>query len=143
MASMTDLREGIAANLASIANVQVSAVAPANPTPPSIWVEPDPVEGVVYDRAMARGLDLWTFLVWAVVPAASVQGGQAKLDGYIASSGSSSVKAAVEADKTLGGAAMDARVTRCAGYQPYVREGLNGVFLACQWTVEVHADGRT
>jgi hypothetical protein len=140
---MTELREGIRGNLAAIPGCQVSAHVLANPTPPSLWVEPDPVEGVQYDRAMARGLDLWTFLVWALAGTVTDRGAQDRLDGFIASAGGSSVKAAVEADRTLGGVAMDCRVTRCVGYSAYERAGLNAAYLAAQWTVEVHADGRT
>jgi hypothetical protein len=41
----------------------------------------------------------------------SESAGQAKLDGYLASTGSTSVKAAIEADKTLSGAVQTLRVT--------------------------------
>ena len=56
MASLTDLREGLAATLASITGLQQSAYLLSNPTPPTAEVQPGPVD---YDLTMKRGLDKW------------------------------------------------------------------------------------
>jgi hypothetical protein len=72
---------------------------------------------------MGRGLDKWTFTVQAFVALASDIGAQVKLDAFLAPSGSQSVKAAIEADGTLGGIVADTSVVSCTGYRVYARDG--------------------
>jgi hypothetical protein len=62
--TLTQIREGIAANLAVLDGCQVSAYMLSNPTPPAVHVYPAEVD---YDLAMGRGLDQWTFTVQAFV----------------------------------------------------------------------------
>lgn len=137
MASLADIRSGIAANLAALDGVQVSAYLLANPTPPTCTVYPDEV---VYDRAGARGLDVWSMKVQAFVGVQSDLGAQQLLDEMLASSGTQSVKALVETDKTLGGVAHDTRVTGCSGYRIYPQDGRAAV-LGAEWSVDVYATG--
>jgi hypothetical protein len=137
MASLTDLREALASNLAAIDGLQESAYVLANPTPPAAEVVPAPIE---YDKAMGRGLDKWTFLVRVLVGLTSDIGAQKRLDKMLASAGPDSVKAALETDPTLGGAADDLIVTRCSGYRTFKREG-GTLLLGAEWTTEVYASG--
>ncbi len=137
MASLANIREGVAANLSTISGVQVSAYMLANPTPPSLQVFPAEVE---YDAAMARGLDRWTLTVQAHVGTQTDVGAQKKLDELLAPSGSSSVKAAAESDRTLGGVVSDCRVVSCSGYRVYVHPSGTAV-LGAEWTVEILASG--
>jgi len=127
----------LAANLATIPDVQVSAYLLSSPTPPAVYVVgPGQVE---YHRAMVNGLDNWTMLIQATAGLTTDQGAQIRLDGFIGATGASSVKAAVESDRTLGGKAQDTVVQSCAGYQLYQTE--RGVFLGAEWTVLVLASG--
>lgn len=139
MASLTDIREALAANLASITGLQQSAYLLSNPTPPAAEVQPSEID---YDAAFQRGMDEWTLIVRVFVGVSSDIGAQKRLDGMIASSGASSIKAAVESDRTLGGAVDDLRVTRCTGYRVFAREGGAGV-LGAEWEVQVIARGDT
>lgn len=137
MAELADLREALAANLAGVSGLTRSAYVLSNPTPPCAEIEPAPVE---YDLAMHRGLDRWRFTVRVYVAANLDKGAQKRLDGYLASSGADSIKAALESDRTLAGAADDLRVTGCTGYRAYERGG-QAAMLGAEWQVEVLALG--
>lgn len=137
MASLTDIRVALADNLSSIAGLQQSAYMLSNPTPPTAEVMPSSIR---YDRSMARGLDTHNLTVRVLVGQSSDRGAQKRLDGFLAGSGATSIKAAIESDTTLGGAASDLRVMECSGYRVYGREG-NASVLGAEWQVEVVAKG--
>lgn len=137
--TLAQLRAGLAVNLGAIPDVQVSAYMLAAPTPPAIHVLP---EEITYDAAMRRGLDTWQMTVQAFVGVVSDVGAQKRLDLMLAPTGANSVKAAVEADRTLGGKCDDLRVARATGYQVYSLAGQQGAVLGCEWTVEIIATGR-
>jgi hypothetical protein len=63
-----------------------------------------------FDSTFNRGFDSATCTVLLIVGRMSEQAAQAKLDGYLAGTGSTSVKAAIEADATLSGAVQTVRV---------------------------------
>ena len=65
-----------------------------------------------YDFTLNRGFDSATCSILVIVGRMSESAAQDRLDAYLASSGSSSVKAAIEADKTLSGAVQTLRVTQ-------------------------------
>ena len=134
MATITQIREGLAANLAALSGFQVSAYTLANPTPPTIWVIPGEV---LYDKAMHRGLDEITMLVQAFVASTADIGSQTRLDELLDPTGANSLKTAVESDKTLGGIVGSVQVTDATGYR--VAQGANGPILLCEWSVQVQA----
>ena len=109
------IRQGIATNLATITGLRTSAFVPDNPTPPIAIVVPERVD---YDTAMRRGLDTFTFKVLVIAQRASERGAQNTLDAFCDSTGATSVKAAIESDRSLGGAANDCRVTDLTDYGP-------------------------
>lgn len=141
--TVTQLREGLAANLAGLTGIQVQPYFLANPTPPAGHVFPGPIQ---YDLANARGLDKWTFTVQLFVALASDIGAQLRLDPFLAPSGSQSVKTLIEADQTLAGAftlnpgESPVSVTACSGYLQFPKE--NQILLGADWTVEVLASGK-
>ena len=65
-----------------------------------------------YDFTLNRGFDSATCSILFIVGRMSESTAQDRLDGYLASSGATSVKTAIEADKTLGGAVSTLRVTQ-------------------------------
>ena len=138
MASLAQIRQGLAANLAVLDGIQVSAYVLGNPTLPTVWVRPATAEGIEYHRAFANGLENWTFTVQAFFASGiSDIGAQQKLDELLASTGATSVKAALETDKTLGGLVKDLIVQTCTGYLEYGRpDGTTA--LGCDWTVVVY-----
>lgn len=136
---MLDIREGLRANIeAGVTDFQVSAYMLANPTPPTIHLFP---EEVMYDEAMRRGLDEIRITVQAFVGLVSDQGAQVRLDELLAPAGAGSLKAAVEADPTLGGTVDDLRVVGATGYKVYSVGGQVSTVLGCEWTVHVIAIG--
>ena len=104
--SISLIRQGIATNLATIAGLRTAAEIPDNPSPPIAVVS---LSSVDFDGAFNKGLTRYNFLVTVVVGRVAEREAQRRLDAYI-STGSSSVKYAVESDKTLGGSGNDCRV---------------------------------
>lgn len=145
MADYELLAEALAANLSSIVGLQESAYLLSNPTPPAAEVQ---VAETEYDLAMGRGLDKAMFTVRVFVAMSSDIGAQKKLRAMMASSGDTSVKAALESDRRLGGLAQDSRVTKCSGEKGFLREvagtagrgSAQGPLLGAEWTVEVLID---
>lgn len=139
---MSDIRAGLAAAIkAAITDAQCTGYVVANPAPPFFDIELSP-DGIEYDQAMARGLDHWLLVVRGVVTLGDGVAAQKNLDDWCASSGTSSVKAAIEADKTLGGKVETLKVTRLAGYAPVsVAQHPNNRYLGAEWTVEIYARG--
>jgi len=95
-------------------------------------VYPDTID---FDLNANRGADTFTFIVYVLVGRADDRTAQNRLDGYVV--GESSVKAAIEADRTLGGAANTCRVTTMRNYQQ-VSIG-ETVYLGVEFEVEVVA----
>ncbi len=109
MTSLSSLRSGLATRLATISGLRSSATIPDNPAPPVAVVVPN---RIAYDQSFGRGSDEYTFTIMLIVGRVADRASQTNLDAYCASSGSASVKAAIEADSTLGGVALDCRVTQ-------------------------------
>jgi hypothetical protein len=108
MTALTDLRTGLANRLTTITGLRSSAYIPDNPQPPVAVVMPG---RITYDQAFGRGSDEYSFTIMLIVGRVADRASQTTLDGYCESSGSRSVKAAIEGDRSLGGKALDCRVT--------------------------------
>jgi hypothetical protein len=135
MASISDLRTGIANNLATIPGLRTAATVPDNPNPPIAVVVP---QTVTFDDTFQRGMQTYQFTVLVIVGRVDERTAQNNLDTYVSSTGASSIKLAVEKDKTLGGKAFDVRVSEMRNYgQVSVGEV---VFLSAEFTVLCYAD---
>ncbi len=108
MTALTDLRTGLANRLTTITGLRSSAYIPDNPQPPVAIVMPG---RITYDTAFGRGSDEYQFTIMLIVGRVADRASQTTLDGYCESSGNRSVKAAIEGDRSLGGKALDCRVT--------------------------------
>lgn len=137
MADIGEIRQALSDALDTIPDLQTSPYLLASPTPPAAEIQPSMVS---FDKAMRRGLDRLRFVVRAYVSLNLSEAGQKRLDRMLAGDGAFSIKAAIEADRTLGGACSDAHVTECTGYRVYERIGAGSV-LGAEWTVEVLAPG--
>lgn len=113
MASIADIRDGIAENIATITGLRTTTTVPDNPQPPVAVIQPSSIN---YDRAFARGLDEYNFVVTVIVGRASERQAQRLLDLYCGGTGSSSVKTAIESNRTLSGLIQDLRVTTMRNY---------------------------
>jgi len=104
--SVSLIRQALATNIGKVAGLRTAAEMPDLPNPPIAVVSLSSVE---YDGAFAKGLTRYNFTVTVIVGRVAEREAQRRLDAYI-STGSSSVKYALESDKTLGGNAYDCRV---------------------------------
>lgn len=135
MSTSPDLvRQRIAINLSRITGVQCSPynLGTAFQAPTFQIAGHGPI---LYDR---RGTDRLVFVVQAIVGTVDDVAAQRLLSTFVQGSGSTSVKAAVESDRTLGSLVDDLRVTEYLGDSIVTLP--NGVeYLIGQWTVEVLA----
>ena len=90
---------------------------------------------ITFDEAQNRGLDMGEVDVIVIVSRMNERGAQDKLDGYLAGTGTGSLKAAIEADRTLAGALATLRVIRAA---PITIEVAGVTFFAYQYEVLLH-----
>ncbi len=105
---ISDVREGIKKNLSSIDGLRTYDQVPDVIVPPCVVVGQ---LDFTFDLNNARGLDQANLDVFVIVQRFSERTGQDKLDKYLAGSGDSSIKAAIESDRTLGGACDTLRIT--------------------------------
>jgi hypothetical protein len=113
MASITSLRTGLATNLATISGLRTTTETPDTISPPVAIIN---VANVNFDKTFARGLDEYNFVITCVVGRVGERTAQRLLDSYVSSTGASSVKLAIESDKTLGGNCDTLRVTDMRNY---------------------------
>jgi hypothetical protein len=134
MASISELRDGIAANLATITGLRTSATIPDNPNPPIAIVQ---LNRVQYHQDFKRGMTEYNFSVQVVVGKVDERSAQSNLDAYCSSTGNSSIILALESDRSLGGKAFDAIVTEVSNYGSVTISDIN--YLAAEFNVRVLA----
>jgi len=132
--SISLIRQGLATNLATIPGLRAVAEVPDLPNPPIAIVA---LNSVTYDRAYAKGMTSYLFTVTVIVGRVAEREAQRRLDTYI-STGSSSVKYAIESDKTLGGNAYDCRVVSMDSVGSLTVS--DTTYLAADFTVSVIAN---
>jgi hypothetical protein len=135
MALISELRTGLANNLATISGLRTTPTIPDNPSPPIAVILP---QGVEYDNTFGRGMNTYTFAVTVIVGRVSERSGQNALDAYVSSTGSSSIKLAIESDKTLNGKAFDLRVTDSRNYGELTVGEVT--YLSAEFTVLCYAN---
>jgi hypothetical protein len=105
--NVSSVRDGIKARLQTISGLRAYDVIPDKVTPPCAIVGQ---LDFTFDIDNARGLDQASLDVYVIVQRLDARSGQNKLDEYLGS-GSSSIKSAIEGDRTLGGTVNTLRVT--------------------------------
>jgi hypothetical protein len=135
MALISDLRAGIATNLATIAGLRTGSTIPENVNPPFAIVAPS---SMTYHMAMRNGMTTYSFVVTLVVGRADGRSAQNALDSFCSSTGSSSIRNAVESDRTLGGKAFDCVVTGMRNYGSLAIG--DNTYLAAEFDLTVQAD---
>lgn len=142
---LLEMRKAIAdAVSARLPDIQMSPYPLASPTPPAGEVIPARTE---YDKAMARGMDTWTFTLRIYFPETMDIASQQLVDRMIEPSGDVSIKEAVEAKDadgrpTLGGLVFDVCVNSFDGYRRFLAPSQQQApMLGAEWTITVEADG--
>lgn len=105
--NVSTVRDGLKTRLQTISGLRVYDIIPDKVTPPSAIVGQ---LDFTFDIDNARGLDQASCDIYVIVQRLDARSGQNKLDEYL-SSGSKSIKTAIEGDRTLGGAVNTLRVT--------------------------------
>ncbi len=135
MASLTSIRNGIGTNLSNISSLTVFNFVPDFVEPPTAVV--GVVELIEYDITIQRGADKYEIPIYVYVSRVDAQDSQETLDSYLASTGSSSVKAQIESDITLDGSANSCRVIEAKEVGVYTINNID--YLGVEFTVEVIA----
>jgi hypothetical protein len=108
-ATITAIMDGIETRLLTISGLRVSEVIPGQINPPHAIVGCPPIPK--YHATMGMGHMQLDFTVTVLVSSTIDRVGQRKLADYANPAGSQSIRAAIEGDRTLGGAVSDCIVT--------------------------------
>jgi hypothetical protein len=135
VASLTNIRNELKNNLANITSLSVYGYVPDMIEPPTAII--GVMEAIDYDQSMQRGADRYEIPVYLYVSRVDAQDSQETLDGYLASSGASSVKAQVESDSSLNSQAQSVRVVSASNYGVYTINNID--YLGVEFLVEVIA----
>jgi hypothetical protein len=103
----SQVRDALKTRLQTISGLRVYEIIPEPITPPCAIVGQ---LDFTFDIDNARGLDQANVDIYVIVQRFSERAGQDKLDGYLAGTGATSIKAAIEGDRTLGGTCQTLRV---------------------------------
>lgn len=139
MSRVGDIRTAMATALDGISGLRAKAYEPDSIAPPlavvgDVAINYDETFGSAADRCHRLAITVRVY-----VPRANDKAGQDRLDGYVSPTGASSIKAALEADKTLGGVIDDLHVPSMSGYGFYEVAGT--VYMGAEFTVNVLAQG--
>jgi hypothetical protein len=134
MTTVSELREGLATNLRTITGLRVTAEVPDSPNPPQAVVQ---LRSVDYDGAFQRGMTTYNFIITVLVGRVAEREAQRRLDAYV-SNGASSVKLAVEKDKSLNGKAFDVRVSEMTNIGAVLLGETS--YLSADFTATVYAN---
>ena len=134
MPTFTELRTGLATNLATISGLRTANLIPDQVNPPIAIITP---ETITYDTSFARGLDEYNFTILVVVHRVAERSAQSSLDAFCNPTGSTSIKTAIESDRSLGGTAQTLRVTNLRTYQALSVGDVD--YLAAEFSVVVYA----
>lgn len=133
MASISELRQGLATNLQTISGLRVVDTLPDLVNPPMAMIG---LTKVAYNQQNQRSMAEYTFQVTVVVGRVSERTAQALLDVLVAP-GSGSVKYAIESDRSLGGKAFDTFIPELSAYGAVSINGID--YLSAEFSVQVFA----
>lgn len=133
MADYADIADGFETRLATIAGLRAYSEWPDQLNDPAAIVLPgDPfIEDATFDGNFDAIYDV---LILVSKSSGDVRGTRA-LYAYIASTGASSVRAAILADPTLSGAAYDVIPMQIFGYGEYTHGGTQYLGIKSRWKV--------
>jgi hypothetical protein len=132
--TVSTIRDGIKTRLATISGLNTYDTVPDNPMVPFAAVLPT---GIEYDAAMADGAHAYRFGILVAVHRASEGVAQDALDAYCDATGTKSIRAAINGDRTLAGEVFSCRVTEMRNYsQLPIGET---TYLGAEFVVEVYA----
>lgn len=135
--NVSTVRNGLKARLDTIPEITAYARPPKSVNLPAAVVRPAPGGAISFDATMADGSHTLVFIVTVLVTDEIEDLGQEQLDDYLATTGTKSVRAAVETDDTLGGVVHYSRVSGVTDYGEIEYAGLS--YIGADFLVEVTA----
>ena len=129
----TQIKEGLQVRLATITGLRSYAYQPDNLNAPFAWPM---LQSITYNGAMNGGMVTYVFTVSVVVGRSAERTAQSALDGYIAYDGTTSIRAAIEGDKTLGGVASTLIVESAGNIS--TMDGNDATYLMVDFNVVVY-----
>lgn len=127
----SQVRDGLKTRLQTISGLRAYDLIPDTVTPPAAVVGQ---LDFTFDIDNARGLDQAQVDVLVIVQRFSERSGQDLLDSYLSGSGNTSIKAAIEGDRTLGGTVNTLRVT---GAEAGTYESQGVEFLSYRYRITI------
>jgi len=131
--AISDLRTGLANNLATISGLRVVDTLPDVVNPPMAMIG---IDKVAYNKQNNRSMAEYTFKVTVVLGRVSERTAQRAMDVLIAP-GSGSIKYAIESDRTLGGYAFDVFVPETSAIGAVSINALD--YYSAEFSVQVFA----
>lgn len=132
--SATQIHQALSLALAAVPGLRVADHLPEQINPPMAVIQ---IQSVTYHRAMQGGLSEWQYLVAVISGRMGDRSAQMQLDGWMAYSGSQSIRAALEVDQTLNGVCQSLMVADMVSVRP-ITQG-DAAYLSCEFNVTVHA----
>ena len=132
--TVSQIKTGLAANLATVSGLRAYAYQPDNVNTPFAWPLLDSIQ---YNGAMGGGLITHKFTVSVVVGRSAERTAQTLLDGYLSYKGATSIRQAIESDRTLGGVVQDLIVESADNISTL--EANDATYLAIDFVVTVYA----
>ena len=132
--TVSQIKTGLAANLATVSGLRAYAYQPDNVNTPFAWPLLDSIQ---YNGAMGGGLITHKFTISVVVGRSAERTAQTLLDGYLSYKGATSIRQAIESDRTLGGVVQDLIVESANNIATL--EANDATYLAIDFVVTVYA----
>ena len=132
--TVSQIKTGLAANLATVSGLRAYAYQPDNVNTPFAWPLLDSIQ---YNGAMGGGLITHRFTISVVVGRSAERTAQNLLDGYLSYKGATSIRQAIESDRTLGGVVQDSIVESANNISTL--EANDATYLAIDFVVTVYA----
>jgi hypothetical protein len=132
-ATISQVATGLQTRLATISGLRTFSYQPEQENPPFAYPE---INSVDYHRAFSGGDVVMNWTIYVIVGRWLDRTAHAALDDYLSYSGAKSIRAAIEADQTLGGVCSTLIVRSGADITSLDANGAQ--FLVIQLQVEVH-----
>lgn len=135
MANIKALRDGLKTRLAAVSGIYTHDTIPDDVYPPAAIVGfPTAVR---YDFAMRTAVSRYSFPVRVIAGRTTERESQDRIDDLCSPDGASSIRAAVDADPTLGGVAHSSRVVEARDFGVYEVAGVS--YIGGEFEIEVIA----
>ena len=134
-ATISQVKDGLKARIETVSGLRAYDYQPDQVNPPFAWPTLDEIR--FHQTGMSTGGVVMDFTITVVVTRQSERTAQEKLDAYSSWDGAQSVRAAIEADRTLGGVCDDLIVVSAGNFTNI--DANDTLYLAMDFKVTVYA----